>query len=367
MTKLHDLSDQFGQSPWLDNIKRGWITGGELQRWVDRGVRGVTSNPTIFQKAMAGGHDYDEQFGDLVTGGRSVEDSYWEMATTDIEDALRILRPVHDASDGEDGFVSIELAPGIALETESSITEARRLHERIAEPNLYVKIPGTAAGVPAVRAMTGEGRSINVTLLFGLGRYAEIIDAYIGGLEAVADAGGDVSSVRSVASFFVSRVDTEVDRRLDAIGTDEARGMKGKAAVANAQLAYQLFLDRFSGEQWARLRGLGAHVQRPLWASTSTKNPDYPDTIYIDSLIGPDTVNTMPEATLDAFEDHGELLRTIDGEPDGARGVFDDLAGLGIDMEDVAQALENEGVASFSKSYDELITALESKADELRR
>jgi transaldolase len=367
MTKLQDLYDQFGQSPWLDNIKRGWLTGGELARWVERGVRGVTSNPTIFQKAMAGGHDYDDQFGDLVAGGRSVEDSYWAMAITDIEDALRILRPVHDASDGEDGFVSIELAPGIALDTDSSVEEARRLHETIAEPNLYVKIPGTAAGVPAVQAMIGEGRNINVTLLFGLRRYDEIIEAYIGGLETLAEAGGDLSGVRSVASFFVSRVDTETDRRLDGIGTDDALAMKGKAAVANAQLAYRLFLDRFSGERWARLRGRGAHVQRPLWASTSTKNPDYPDTLYVDSLIGPDTVNTMPEATLDGFEDHGELIRTLDADPDEAQGVFDRLAGLGIDMEDVADTLEQEGVAAFSKSYDELITALETKADELRR
>jgi transaldolase len=366
MSNLHDLFDQYGQSPWLDNIKRGWITGGELQRWVDRGVRGVTSNPTIFQKAMAGGHDYDEQFGDLVSGGRSVEDSYWEMATKDIEDALRILRPVHDDSDGEDGFVSIELAPGIALETESSIDAARRLHEAIAEPNLYVKIPGTAAGVPAIRTMIGEGHSINVTLLFGLRRYGEVIDAYIDGLEALAGSGAGLGDVHSVASFFVSRVDTEVDRRLDGIGTPEALELKGKAAVANAKLAYQLFLDRFSGERWSRLRSLGAHVQRPLWASTSTKNPDYPDTLYVDSLIGPDTVNTMPETTLEEFDDHGELLRTIDAEPEAARDVFDRLAALDIDMEDVADTLEQEGVAAFSKSFDELITALETKADELR-
>jgi transaldolase len=367
MTKLHDLSDQLGQSPWLDNLKRGWITGGELQRWVDNGVRGVTSNPTIFQKAMAGGHDYDDQFGDLVSGGRSVEDSYWAMAVTDIEDALRIMRPVHDASDGEDGFVSIELAPGIALETESSIDAARRLHETIDEPNLYVKIPGTEAGVPAVQAMIAEGRSINVTLLFGLERYGQIIEAYIAGLETLADAGADLTAVRSVASFFVSRVDTEVDRRLDDIGTEEAAALKGQAAVANAKLAYQLFLDRFSGDRWTRLRALGANVQRPLWASTSTKNPEYPDTLYVDTLIGPDTVNTMPEATLEAFEDHGELLRTIDTEPDQARAVFDRLDALGIDMDDVASTLEQEGVASFSKSYDELITSLETKADQLGR
>jgi transaldolase len=366
MSNLQDLYDQFGQSPWLDNLKRGWITGGELERWVERGVRGVTSNPTIFQKAMAGGHDYDAQFDDLVAGGRSVEESYWDMATSDIEDALRILRPVYDESDGEDGFVSIELAPEIALKTEDSITAARHLHETIAEPNLYVKIPGTAPGVPAIATMIGEGHSINVTLLFGLKRYAEVIDAYIGGIETLADAGRDVSEVRSVASFFVSRVDTEVDRRLDEIGTDEAAALKGKAAVANARLAYELFLDRFSGERWARLRNLGATVQRPLWASTSTKNPDYPDTMYVDELIGPDSVNTMPEATLDAFDDHGTLARTVDADLEEARATFDRLAEIGIDIEDVADTLEQEGVASFSKSYDELLAALETKADELR-
>ncbi|MGH9118734.1 MAG: transaldolase [Acidimicrobiales bacterium] len=366
MTKLHDLHDQFGQSPWLDNLKRGWITGGELQRMVDRGIRGVTSNPTILQKAITGGHDYDAQFGDLMGGGHSVEDSYWQMAMADIEDALRILRPVYDESEGVDGFVSLELAPALALDTDGSIASARVLHEAIDEPNLYIKIPGTAPGVPAIATMIGEGRSINVTLLFGLRRYGEVIDAYIGGLEALADAGADVSTVRSVASFFVSRVDTEVDRRLDEIGSDEAMTMRGKAAVANAHLAYQLFLERFSGEGWARLRALGAKVQRPLWASTSTKNPDYPDTLYVDALIGPDSVNTMPENTIDAFDDHGTLLRTVDADPEGARQVVESLAVLGIDMDDVADTLEHEGVASFAKSYDELLTALEAKADEVR-
>ena len=215
--------------------------------------------------------------------------------------------------------------------------------------------------------MIGEGRSINVTLLFGLRRYGEVIDAYIDGVESLAEGGGDVSTVRSVASFFVSRVDTEVDRRLDEIGTDEARAMKGKAAVANAQLAYQLFLERFNGERWARLRSVGAAVQRPLWASTSTKNPDYPETLYVDSLIGPDTVNTMPESTIEAFEAKGTLQRTLDADPDAARGVIDRLAALGIDIEDVAATLEDEGVAAFAKSYDELITSLQSKADDLRR
>jgi transaldolase len=366
MTKLQDLWAEFGQSPWLDNLKRGWITGGELARWVEAGVRGVTSNPTIFQKAIAGGHDYDEQFGELVAGGASVEDSYWEMVKADIEDALRILRPVHDDSDGVDGFVSVELAPGLARDTDGSITAARLLHEQIDEANVFVKIPGTGEGVPAIQQMISEGRSINVTLLFGLKRYGEVIEAYISGLERLRDAGHDVNRVRSVASFFVSRVDTEVDRRLDELGTEQALALRGQAAVANAKLAYQLCLERFQSDRWEALRALGARVQRPLWASTSTKNPAYADTLYVDTLIGPDTVNTMPEGTLEDFEDHGTLAQTVDDGVDDARRLFDRLAELGIDMEDVATTLEDEGVASFAKSYDELLTSLDTKADDLR-
>ncbi|MGH9246245.1 MAG: transaldolase [Acidimicrobiales bacterium] len=364
-TKLHRLYDEFVQSPWLDNLKRGWITGGELERWVERGVRGVTSNPTIFQKAIAGGHDYDDQFRDLVTGGASVEASYWELVKADIEEALRILRPVYDSSNGVDGFVSVELAPDLARDSEGSTNAARLLHDQIDEPNVFVKIPGTAEGVPAIRQMISEGRSINVTLLFGLTRYAEVIEAYVSGLELLRDSGHDIDRVRSVASFFVSRVDTEVDRRLEEIGTEPALALRGKAAVANAQLAYQLFVDRFRGERWEGLAAGGAQVQRPLWASTSTKNPAYPETLYVDTLIGPDTVNTMPETTLEDVEAHGTLGRTVDAGLGAARRAIDDLAALGIDMEDVASTLEDEGVATFAKSYDELLTTLETKATEL--
>ena len=367
MTRLQDLCEQYGQSPWLDNLKRGWITGGELQRWVDRGIRGVTSNPTIFQKAISVGTAYDDQFGALVEGGRSVEDSYWEMVKADIEDALRILRPVHDASGGEDGFVSLELAPDLARDTEGSIVAARELHMQVDEPNLYVKIPGTGEGVPAIEAMIAEGRNINVTLLFGLERYGEVIEAYLSGLEAFAASGGDLSTVRSVASFFVSRVDTETDRRLAELGTPEARALMGTAAVANARLAYKLFLERFSGPRWEALAAQGANKQRPLWASTSTKNPAYADTMYVDGLIGPDSVNTMPENTLEAFEEHGSLARTVDADFDGATETFDRLDDLGVDMADVARTLEDEGVASFAKSFDELITSLQAKADALPR
>jgi transaldolase len=359
MSKLTDLYSQQGQSPWLDNVRRGWITGGELARWVERGVRGITSNPTIFQKAIESGTDYDAQFGELVGSGTSVEDAYWDLVITDIEDALRILRPVHDESGGVDGFVSVEVAPQLARDTEGTIASARDLHHRIDEPNLFVKIPATAEGVPAIRQMISEGRSINVTLIFGLDRYDEVIEAYLSGLEA---HDGDLSKIASVASFFVSRVDTEVDRRLEAIGSVEALALRGKTAVAQAQLAYELFRERFSGPRWEALAARGARVQRPLWASTSTKNPEYADTLYVDTLIGPDTVNTMPETTLDAFEDHGVLARTVDADLDGARRVIDEVGRAGVDIDAVSAVLEEQGVASFAKSFDELLGSLGAKA-----
>jgi transaldolase len=366
MGRLNDLYDQQGQSPWLDNIKRGWITGGELARWVERGVRGVTSNPTIFQKAIEGNADYDAQLTELAHGGESTIDSYWDLVIKDIHDALAVLRPVYDSSGGTDGFVSIEVAPELAHDTDGTIASARHLHETIAKPNLFVKIPGTAEGVSAIQQMISEGRSINVTLLFSLQRYSEVIEAYLSGLEACAASGGDISKIASVASFFVSRVDTETDRRLDEVGTPEAQALKGKVAVANAQLAYELYLERFNGPRWQALAEKGAQVQRPLWASTSTKNPDYPDTLYVDTLIGPDTVNTMPDSTLDDFDDHGTLARTVDLDFGKAREVLNSLAGVGVDLDDVTATLETEGVASFSKSFEELLGSLETKAESLK-
>jgi transaldolase len=361
--RLHQLYDEQGQSPWLDNLRRGWITDGELQGWVDKGVRGITSNPTIFQKAIEGSPDYDEQFATVSAAGQGVEEAYWELVTKDVEDALRILRPVYDSSDGVDGFVSLEVAPGLARDTEGTIAAARQLNETIAEPNLFVKIPATAEGVPAIQQMISEGRPINVTLIFSLDRYAEVMEAYIAGLEAYD---GDLAPVRSVASFFVSRVDTEVDRRLEEVGTDEALFLRGTAAVAQARQAYQMFLETFSGPRWEALAARGAKVQRPLWASTSTKNAEYPDTVYVDELIGPDTVNTIPDATLDLFIDHGTVARTLDADPEGPSLELEKLAEVGIDLADVAQRLEDEGVASFGKSFDELITALTTKADALK-
>lgn len=362
MTRLHELFDNYGQSPWLDNLRRGWITSGELQAWVDKGVRGLTSNPSIFEKAIGGSDDYDDQFGQLVTAGTSIEDSYWALVTTDIESALTILRPVYDASDGLDGFVSVEVDPGLARDTEGTIAAARALDTAIDEANLYVKIPGTTEGLPAIRQMISEGRSINVTLLFSIDRYSEVMEAYIGGLEA---AEGDLSAISSVASFFISRTESAVDSRLDAIGTPQALGLRGKAAVAQGQLAYKLFLDTFSGPRWEALQARGARVQRPLWASTSTKNADYPDTLYVDQLIGPHTVNTLPDGTLVAFLDHGTAGRTIDADFDGAAAILDAVSAAGVDLDEVAATLEAEGVASFEKSFDDLLDTLSDKAAKL--
>jgi transaldolase len=362
VTKLHDLYYDAGQSPWLDNLRRGWLTGGELARWVEKGVRGITSNPTIFQKAMTGSDEYDDQLRSLL-GESSVESQYWDMAVVDIEAALAVLRPVHDESGGVDGFVSLEVAPDLARDRDGTVAAARDLHDRIAEPNLYVKVPATAEGVEAIRILIGEGRSINVTLIFGLDRYEEVMEAYLGGLEAYD---GDLSTVASVASFFVSRVDTEVDRRLEAIGTDEALALRGRAAVAQAQLAYGRFLANFSGPRWQALAARGARVQRPLWASTSTKNPAYVDTLYVDTLIGPDTVNTMPEATLEAFEDHGTIARAVDGDLGAAASTLTAISQAGVDLDDVSRVLEEQGVASFAKSFDELMTSIGAKAEDLR-
>ncbi len=365
MTRLQRLYDEQGQSPWLDNLTRIYLRDGTLGRLVADGIRGVTANPTIFARAIEGSDAYDEQFATLVAQGRPVEDAYWELVVDDIVDAIGVLRPTFDASGGTDGFVSVEVAPELARDTDATVAAARRLHERIAQPNLFVKIPATGEGVPAIQAMIAEGRSTNVTLVFSLARYAEVIDAYLSGLETLAQRGGDLASVRSVASFFVSRVDTEVDRRLDAIGTSDALALRGQAAVAQAKLAHRLFRDRFAGERWQRLAAKGAHPQRPLWASTSTKEPSYPDTLYVDNLIGPDTVNTMPEATIAAFEDHGTLARTIDRGVVDAEAVMHALAEVGVDVDEVGRALEDQGVASFHESFAHVLDALERKARQL--
>jgi transaldolase len=368
MTRLHDLYDIGGQSPWLDNLRRDWLEDGQLAELVSKGVRGITSNPTIFANAISGQNTYDDQFKSLMKD-HTVESAYWELAITDILNGLELLRPVYDESDGEDGYVSLEVSPALAHDTETTVRDARKLHERIAQPNLLVKVPATKEGVPAINTLISEGRSINVTLIFGIDRYDEVIEAYISGLEALVKAGraDELAHVASVASFFVSRVDTEVDRRLTTLaggeqGDPAVLALRGKAAVAQAQVAYQHFHAAFTTDRWRALDAQGARVQRPLWASTSTKNPAYDDLLYVDSLIGPSTVNTMPDGTIKAFLDHGVLARTVDAHPDGAAATLAQLAEAGIDMEDVEQTLENEGVASFSKSFDELLQSLSDKA-----
>jgi transaldolase len=368
MTRLQDLYEIGGQSPWLDNLRRDWLEGGQLAELLTLGVRGITSNPTIFANAISGQDTYDDQFRSLMKD-HTVDSAYWEMAITDINNALSLLRPLYDESDREDGYVSLEVSPAQAHDTDSTLTSARDLHARIAQPNLLVKVPATKEGVRAIETLIGEGHSINVTLIFGLDRYDEVMEAYLRGLEALVAAGreDELSKVASVASFFVSRVDTEVDRRLETLaggdkGDGAILGLRGTAAVAQAQSAYQHFHRTFAGERWEALRDKGARVQRPLWASTSTKNPGYPDLLYVDSLIGPATVNTMPEPTLRAFEDHGTLKRTADADPDGAADALARLADAGIDMLDVEQTLEDEGVNSFSKSFDELLQSLTDKA-----
>lgn len=362
MGNLVDLYSVYGQSPWLDNLRREWLHNGELARWVERGVRGLTSNPSIFQAAMTTGTAYEQQFSHLLKDGLSVAEAYWEMVYSDISGALDALAPVHAQSNGADGYVSVEVDPKLAHNTEGTLSAAVAISERLNRPNLLVKIPGTAAGLSAIEAMTAQGRSVNVTLLFSLARYREVIDAYLRGLEAHP---GDLSQVTGVASFFISRTDTEVDRRLEALSTSEALALLGKTAVAQGQVAYQIFCDQFSGPRWEALAARGANPQRPLWASTSTKNPAYRDTLYVDELIGPNTVNTLPETTLEAFADHGSLCRTVDADPNEAQAILDRVRRAGVDLDEVSERLADEGVAAFVKSFEDLLESLSTTADRL--
>lgn len=365
--RLKRLSSQAGQSPWLDNLTRGALQSGELAALIDAGVRGLTSNPTIFQKAIMGSDDYDEQFRGLVAAGHGVEDAYWALVEHDIRAAAELFAPLHAASDARDGFVSVEVDPRLARDAEGTLAAARDLHERLAMPNVMIKIPATKEGLPAIRAMIAEGRNVNVTLIFSLDRYAEVMQAYIDGLtERASDPAADLSGVASVASFFISRVDSDIDPRLEADGSPGALALRGRSAVAQAKLAYDLFLRTFSGPAWEALAARGARVQRPLWASTSTKNPAYPDTLYVDELIGPSSVNTLPEATLVAFADHGRVEARVTEGIDDARAVWGGLAAYGIDVNAVAGKLEAEGVGSFTSSFDDLLGALSQKAAAFR-
>jgi transaldolase len=349
MSNLRGLA-QFDQSPWLDNLRRSWLTGREITGWIERGVRGITSNPSIFQKAIEDSSDYDAQFAELLAAGAGVDDAYWRMVSDDISTAAELLAPVYRASGGTDGFVSVEVDPRLAHDQVGTEAAARALDDRLAAPNLLVKVPATVEGVAAVENLVAEGRSINVTLIFSLDRYRAVMEAYIAGLERFAAAGGDLAGVASVASFFISRVDTEVDRRLEAIGTPGALALRGTAALTQARCAYRDHLATFSGARWESLAARGAQPQRPLWASTSTKNPAYPDTLYVDALIGPGTVNTIPDATLMAFEDHGTLARTVDADLDAASATWASITAA-VDMHDVAEVLEREGVAAFATAH----------------
>jgi transaldolase len=362
MTRLERIAVEQGQSLWLDNLSRPQLRDGTFARLVAAGIRGVTANPTIIARAIESSDAYDEQFESLLSAGCTVEEAYWELVISDVVRALELLRPTFDQSHRGDGFVSIEVAPRWAHDTDATIVAARALHERIREPNLLVKIPATDEGVRAIEVMIGEGRSINVTLVFSLRRYGNVLDAYLSGLEALARRGGDLSTVQSVASFFVSRVDTEVDRRLDATGGQTALRLRGRAAIAQAKLAYQLFQKAHSNARWERLAHQGARVQRPLWASTSTKNPSWPDTLYVDSLIGPDTVNTLPEVTLHAFVDHGTVARTIDTGVEDALALMGALSTVGIDMDDVGHTLEEQGIAAFDASVAHVLGTLRARS-----
>ena len=362
-SRLHKLSE-LGQSVWIDFLSREMIQTGGLERLMrDDAVVGVTSNPTIFQKAISEGDLYDEQIRTLMEEYDDPKEIFWRLAETDVGNACDLLRSVWDGGGGKDGYVSIEVDPNLAGDTEATIAEARRLHEQIDKPNLFVKIPATKAGLPAIEEMIASGKNINVTLTFSLERYSEVAEAYVRGLERLVGSGGDPSKVASVASFFVSRVDTETDKRLDEIGGHD--DLKGKLAVANAKLAYQRYKEIFSGPRWDALAAQGATSQRCLWASTSTKNPDYSDVLYVDELIGPETVNTMPKETIQAFQDHGEVALTLEEGIDEAKALFDRLAEVGIDYDDVTRVLEEEGVQKFADSFSELLDGIAAKRGEL--
>jgi transaldolase len=357
MTTLTTLFDVGGQSPWLDNIRRDWLRDGTMAALVAEGVRGVTSNPTIFAKALEATSDYDDQV--TAMGDVAPDHTFIELASKDIADTAALLHDVYETSECADGFVSFEVPPTLAHDTTATVAAAREISARFALPNLLVKVPATLEGLPAITTLLAEGISVNVTLIFALERYAAVIDAFLAGLEQAAAAGRELHRIASVASFFVSRVDTEVDGRLDALHAPAS--LKGRAAVAQAQLAYKLFLERHGDTRFTALAARGARPQRPLWASTSTKNPAYADLLYVDSLIGPSTVNTMPDATIAAFRDHGTVARTVDADFDGAAAALKGVEDAGVSMADVAAVLEQKGVASFAASYTELLATIESK------
>ena len=362
-SRLHELSE-LGQSVWIDFLSRQMLQSGKLARMMDEdAVVGVTSNPTIFQKAISEGDAYDEQLREVLAEEDDPKEVFLKLAVQDVQNACDLLRTVWDGGQGLDGWVSIEVDPNLAFDTDGTIAEAQRLHELVDRPNCYVKIPATKPGVPAIEEMIARGRPINVTLIFSLQRYVEVVEAYLRGLERLVGSGGDPTKVASVASFFVSRVDTEADRRLDEAGAPD--DLKGKLAVANAKLAYERYKQLFAGSRWEALEAKGARTQRCLWASTSTKNPAYRDVLYVEELIGPATVDTMPEETIDAFQDHGKVALTLEAGLDEAKQVFERVAEAGVDYDDVVVTLEQEGVEKFADSFRELLDGVKAKRGEL--
>jgi transaldolase len=361
MTKLHELAN-VGQAIWLDYIRRSLITSGELQALVDKGLRGMTSNPAIFNKAISESHDYDDQLRELIAQHQSAQAMYEALVVKDIQDAADILRPVYDQTNGADGFISLEANPYLAYDTNGTMEEIRRLRSRVNRPNVMYKVPATRQGIPVIEQLTAEGININITLMFSMDHYEQVANAYLNGLEKFAASGGDISRIASVASFFVSRVDKKVDKRLQDLGNT---ALEGKIGIANAKNVYRRFKEVFGSERWQRLASKGGRVQRPLWASTSTKNPAYPDTLYVDNLIGPDTVNTLPPETLEAFLDHGTVARTVDRNVDEALAQLTQLAALGIDLIEVGDELQREGVDQFVNRLDDLMHAINKQREQL--
>jgi transaldolase len=360
---LHEVSD-LGQSVWIDSLSREMIESGELERLIrEDAVVGVTSNPSIFQKAFASGDSYDEQMREVMDRETDDKEVFFELAVTDVQNACDVLRPTWDEGNGRDGWVSLEVDPNIAFDTETTAADAKRLSEMVDRPNVFIKIPATEPGLQAIEDSIAAGIPINVTLIFSLERHRKVAEAYIRGLERLVESGGDPSKLASVASFFVSRVDTEADKRLDE--KDGVDDLKGKLAIANAKLAYQTYQETFSGERWQKLADAGATAQRCLWASTSTKNPDYRDVIYVEELIGPDTVNTMPLETVEAFQDHGRAAQTLEEGVDEAHDLLKKLEEAGIDYDDVTRVLEEEGVQKFADSFKELLDGVAKKRDAL--
>jgi transaldolase len=358
LRKMHEL----GQSPWVDELSRDDIKNGGLERLIEDGILGATSNPAIFQKAIAGSELYDEQLQELTLREDDPKEIFWGIARTDIRDACDIFMPVYERTGREDGYVSLEVQPDIAYDTEATIEEAARLHDIIDRPNLFVKIPATLQGLVAIEEMISRGKSINVTLIFSLERYREVVRAYIRGVKRLVESGGDPSDVRSVASFFVSRIDSEADKRLEELGADD---LKGRLAIANAKIAYQIYKQVFGGSRWRSLEERGANRQRLLWASTSTKNPDYPDTLYVDNLVGPQTVNTMPKQTIEAVKDHGNIRPTLEEGVEEAKELFERLREAGLDYEDVTDTLEQEGIQKFADPFHALLEEIERKSKQL--